>query len=303
MLQWPLDFVKNLTILEVSSAEDNAAMILLRTRLPVFIWIFWMLSGGVHATETAGNPFLDNGVTAHRGNSGEHPENTIPAFRSGIAVGADWIELDVFRTKDGKIVVIHDRTTDRVGDRNLAVSDSTFEQLLVVDVATKFRRRRGESDPAVPKHTIPLLEDVLRLAMTQDKTRVSIQPKTDCVADCIGVVKRLGAEKWVGFNDGNLQYMMDVKRLAPEIPVFWDRGKTDVGQDIQIAKQHGFESLVLHHSAVTEQKIRQIHRAGLEAGAWTVNDDATMVRLLNMGIDRIYTDHPVRLLALKRDGS
>ena len=44
--------------------------------------------------------FLHNGVTAHRGNSGEHPENTMPAFQSGIEVGADWIELDIFRTID-----------------------------------------------------------------------------------------------------------------------------------------------------------------------------------------------------------
>jgi len=66
--------------------------------------------------------FLDNGVTAHRGNSGQHPENTMPAFKSGLEVGADWIELDVFRTSDGKLVVIHDRTTGRVGDLDMDVT-------------------------------------------------------------------------------------------------------------------------------------------------------------------------------------
>ncbi len=45
--------------------------------------------------------FLKNGVTAHRGNSGEYPENTMAAFQSGIELGPDWIELDLFRTKDG----------------------------------------------------------------------------------------------------------------------------------------------------------------------------------------------------------
>jgi glycerophosphoryl diester phosphodiesterase len=105
--------------------------------------------------------FLNNGVTAHRGNSAEYPENTMPAFRSGIEIGADWIELDIFRTKDGKIVVIHDRTTQRVGDKNLVVPESTYEQLLTVDVATEFRNRQGKSVEAVPRQTIPLLKDVL----------------------------------------------------------------------------------------------------------------------------------------------
>ncbi len=240
------------------------------------------------AGQPAPNSFLHNGVTAHRGNSGEFPENTLAAFQSGIESGADWIELDIFRTQDGKLVVIHDKTTERVGDKNLVVAESTYEQLRAVDVATDFRRRKNKSIETVPKHTIPLLEDVLRLVLAQNKTRVSVQPKMECVADAISLVRRMGAEKWVGFNDGSLSYMTEVKRLAPDIPIFWDRGESDVTDDIRIAKQHGFESLVLHQSVITKEKIDQIHEAGLQVGAWTVNDEVTMTRLLKLGIDRIY---------------
>ncbi|NLX98126.1 MAG: hypothetical protein GXY83_18350 [Rhodopirellula sp.] len=244
--------------------------------------------------------FLQNGVTAHRGNSGEYPENTIPAFQSAIELGADWIELDIFCTRDGKLVVIHDRTTGRVGDRNLIVPDSTYEELLAVDVATGFRREHRKSITHCPKHTVPLLEDVLRLVMSQAKTRVSIQPKMDCVADAVELVKHLGAATWVGFNDGNLGYMAKVKEIAPQLTVFWDRSQSDIESDIRIAKRHGFEALVLHHSVTTEQKVKVIHAAGLEAGAWTVNDEAAMKRLLDMGIGRIYTDYPRRLLVIKQ---
>lgn len=274
-------------------------MTLSRSHAAFFALASLFLAANARGAGPAADRFLNNGVTAHRGNSGEHPENTMPAFRSGIEVGADWIELDVFRTKDGKLVVIHDRTTERVGDRNLAVPDCHYERLLTVDVAAEFRRRHGKSIEAVPKHTIPLLEDVLRLAMTQNKTRVSIQPKMDCVADAIDLVRQLGAERWVGFNDGNLQFMAEVKRLAPGIPVFWDRGESDVDEDVRIARRHDFESLVLHHDAVTKEKIERIHEAGMEAGVWTVNDEPTMARMLDLGIDRIYTDYPRRLLARK----
>ncbi len=246
--------------------------------------------------------FLNNGVTAHRGNSGECPENTLSAFESGIEIGADWIELDVFVTKDDKLVVIHDRTTQRVGDKNLTVPDSSYNELLTVDVATDFRNRMQKTIEECPRQNIPLLEAVLNLVMKQNRTRVSIQPKMDCVAEAVALVKSLNAESWVGFNDGNLKYMTEVKRLAPNIPVFWDRGaETNIEEDIQIANQHGFETLVLHQSGVTPEKVQKVKAAGLEFGAWTVNERATMERLLNMGVQRLYTDHPRMLLKLKMD--
>ena len=55
--------------------------------------------------------------------------------------GADWLELDIFLTKDGKLVVTHDKTTKRVGDKNLDIAESTYTELKTVDVATDFRRR------------------------------------------------------------------------------------------------------------------------------------------------------------------
>lgn len=252
--------------------------------------------------EPIARAFLNNGVTAHRGNSDEFPENTLPAFQSGMEVGSDWIELDLFRTRDGILVVTHDRTTERVGDRNLSVPDSTYEELLGVDVATDFRRRTGKSREECPPQRMPLLEDVLRVVMRQERTRVSIQPKMDCVADAIELVNSLGAERWVGFNDGNLQYMATVKRLAPDIPVFWDRGAaTDIDEDIRTARKHGFEALVLHHRGVTVEKVERAKAAGLEIGAWTVNDRAIMETLLDLGVERLYTDRPRLLCSVKQE--
>jgi hypothetical protein len=124
----------------------------------------------------------------------------------------------------------------------------------------------------------------------------------DCVADAVSLVRKLNAEAWVGFNDGNLQYMSEVKRLAPELPVFWDRGPTpDLDQDIPTAIEHGFESLILHHQGVTKEGVERISAAGLEVGAWTVNDPATMKRLLGIGVQRLYTDHPRALIAMLAD--
>lgn len=267
---------------------------------PEAFTLSWLELFQKKTSEILGQSFLSNGVTAHRGNSGEFPENTIPAFQSGIDIGADWIELDILRSKDGQLVVIHDTTTKRVGDQNLVVAGSTVAELAKVDVATDFRRRTKKGVEECPPQRIPLLKDVLLLVMKQNRTRVSIQPKMDCVADALALIKELKAERWVGFNDGNLTYMTEVKRLNRDIPVFWDRGaNTDIDEDIRIARQHGFEALVLHHSGVTPEKVRKIKAAGIEVGAWTVNDKATMTHLLDIGVQRFYTDHPEVLLGLK----
>lgn len=250
--------------------------------------------------QAAPDTFLKNGVTAHRGNSSAFPENTLPAFKSGIEVGADWLELDIFLTKDGKLVVTHDKTTQRVGDKDLTVADSTYAELKTVDVATDFRKRHQKTKQECPPQQMPLLEDVLKLVKQQHRTRVSIQPKADCVKESVALVKELSMEPWVGFNDGNLTYMSQVKQLAPAIPVFWDRGaESDIDADIKIAKQRGFEALVLNYQGITPEKIQKIKAAGLEPGAWTVNDPRLMKLLLKQGVVRLYTDEPRLLLNLR----
>jgi glycerophosphoryl diester phosphodiesterase len=266
--------------------------------LAVGFGLGWLVVG--LAAAPVKGAFLNNGVTAHRGNSGEYPENTLPALRSGIDVGADWIEVDIFRTRDGKLVVTHDRTTARVGDRNLDVAKSNYAELLKVDVATEFRRRNKQTLAECPKQTMPLLSEVIEMVKKQRRTRLSIQPKMACVADAVALIKRMNAEAWVGFNDGNLEYMSEVKRLAPDIPVFWDRGDSDLAADIRTARERGFKALVLNHRTLTRAKVELIHKAGLEAGVWTVNDEAELGRFLKMGVDRIYTDYPARLLRLRK---
>lgn len=257
-----------------------------------------MIARSLHAQTVTG--FLENGVTAHRGDSAECPENTLRAFQAAIDLGADWLECDVYKTRDGKLVILHDPTTKRVGDRELRPGEVTYEELKKVDVAYGFRQRKKLSLAECPVERIPLLEEVLELVKRQHKTRLSIQPKDDSTADIVAMVERHEAVRWVGFNDGSLAKMTLVKKLNPAIPVFWDMGtKLDLDRDLPIARQHGFETIVPHYKAVTAEVVAKIHRAGLKVGAWTVNEEAEMRRLLGMGVDRLYTDDPRLLLSIK----
>ncbi len=246
--------------------------------------------------------FRHNGVTAHRGDSGTFPENTMPAFESAMKLGVDWIELDIFRTRDGQLVVIHDETTQAVGDRSVHVHDENYAVLTTIDVAHRFRERNEMTLNKCPKEAMPLLSDVLERIRSQRKTRVSIQPKDGSTELAVKMVKDMHMEAWVGFNDGDLAKMSKVKELAPTIHVFWDRpANFDVDKDIAIAQAKGFESMVIHVDGITQEVVDKIHAANIEVGAWTVNDVAAMQRLLDLGVDRIYTDEPGRLLELKKE--
>ncbi|MCB1206901.1 MAG: hypothetical protein KDN18_21790 [Verrucomicrobiae bacterium] len=247
----------------------------------------------------SGASFLENGVTAHRGSSLEHPENTLEAFRHALELGVDWIELDIFTTADGHLVVHHDATTRATSDRDLSIAASTLADLRELDVAHHFRERHGLTRSSCPPATMPLLSEVLDLVITQAHTRLSIQPKDESVDAAIRLIEEKGARDWCGFNDGSLPKMKRVKELAPEIPVFWDRpARIDLDNDLETARACGFESLVIHQDGVDAEVISRVKESRFEVGAWTVNEPARMRELLELGIDRLYTDDPRTMLEL-----
>ena len=226
----------------------------------------------------------------------------MPAFRSAIALGADWIELDAHLSRDGRLVVIHDAHTGRVGDRALVAAESACDELRQVDVAWNFRAAAGLSLAECPRDEIPLLPDVIELIQSQRGTRLSIQPKASCVDECLALVQSMDACEWVGFNDGDLTKMQRVKELAAQVPVFWDRGPgTDIDADVRVAVDSGFESIVVHRAGVSASGVEAIHQAGLESGAWTVNDPEEMRGFLELRVDRLYTDAPRRMLQLRAE--
>ena len=248
---------------------------------------------------TEGSSFLSNGVTAHRGYPEAYAENTFQGYTAAMELGADWIELDVFTTADGQLVVSHDKTTGRFADRDLAIAQSTYAQLSTLDVAHSFREEHGLTEKEVPPARMPLLSEILELVQSQDKTRASLQPKDQSTAAAVEMVQDIGAQKWVGFNDGNLAKMSLVKELDPSIHVFWDlpaRGNLD--EEIAIATDRGFDSLVVNQNRVSPEVIETIETAGFESGAWTVNETSTMQRFIGWGIDRLYTDSADQALLL-----
>ena len=238
-------------------------------------------------------PITETGVTAHRGFSGAYVQNTMPAFEEALRLDVDWVELDVWTTADGQLVVTHDGSTLALTGEEGVIGEITYEEIAALDTAVEHRERTGVSEERMPPQRMPLLRDVLAFVMEQDRVRASLQPKDDSTAAAIELIREMGAGPWVSFNDGSLEKMSLVKELAPELPVFWDRWSVSKADEhIAIALDQGFESLVYNEQVVTPEAIDAVHAAGLEFGVWTVNDSRKMREFAEMGVNRLYTDHP-----------
>ena len=101
-------------------------------------------------------------VVAHRGASGQAPENTMESFRLGVEAGADAIELDVHLTADGQLAVIHDETLERTTDRTGRVAELTMEQIREADAGATFVREDDSGFPFADRGLrVPTLPEVL----------------------------------------------------------------------------------------------------------------------------------------------
>ena len=108
-------------------------------------WLVWACLPAL-ATEKLSKPVQQimmptRGICAHRGASSTYPENTLPAFREAVRLGAHQIEMDVQLTKDGKLVVIHDATVDRTTDGTGKVSELTLAEIQKLDAGKKKHAR------------------------------------------------------------------------------------------------------------------------------------------------------------------
>jgi len=222
-------------------------------------------------------------VMAHRGASAAAPENTIAAIRLAIDSGAQWVEIDVQETADGRIAVIHDSDLKKIGGSPLTVAGSTLEQLQQVDIGSWFGDQFADQ-------RIPTLEQVLELC--KDRIGVNIELKyygkqvrlEERVAE---IVERIGMTGQVMFMSLSHEGVKTLRRLRPE----WKVGllsSVAVGNLAEL----DVDFLALNGRAASRHMIRQAHKRDKEVMVWTVNDAVAMASMIGRGADALITDEP-----------
>ncbi|HEX4345988.1 MAG TPA: glycerophosphodiester phosphodiesterase [Vicinamibacterales bacterium] len=257
------------------------------------------------------HPFFESKgplVFAHRGGSALAPENTIAAFDSGIALGADGIELDVHLSRDGVVVVHHDATLDRTTDLSGRLAARTWDELSRADAGCRFAKDGGH--PFARKGiAVPALDDVLQRYRDQ---RVIIELKADTVQlaeAVVATVKRRDAVERVCLGSFGRRALRAVRALEPSMAtsaareeVRWALYRSWCRWPVTSPRYGGYQIPELSGTTrvVSRNFVDRAHRAGLGVQVWTIDDERAARRLLDWGVDALITDRPDVIVPIVR---
>lgn len=252
----------------------------------------WMATVNV----TAG----DVEIIAHRGASHDAPENTLESVRLGWEQGADAVEVDVYLSKDGHIVVHHDDTTKKLAGVDRKVVAQTLAELQRLDVgAWKGAKWKGVR--------IPRLDDVLATIPEGRRMFVEVKCGPEIVPGLAKAFKRCGKKPGqlvvISFN---YEVVKQAKATMPRIECFYlssfkrdeatGKLKPSAEELIVLAKAARLEGLNVSYKGLAGTAfIEKVQAAGLELFTWTVNSPAEARRLAKLGINGITTDRPAWL--------
>lgn len=224
------------------------------------------------------------GIIAHRGGAALAPENTLAAARQAIADGCDWIEIDVHESRDGEVLVIHDKDLKRVGKSELVVWETDAAELQKIDVGSWF-------DPKYRDERVPTLGQLLDVC--QGKIGVVIELKQfhhgqrleERVVDIVG---KHDMENQVMAMSFDIGIVKKLKSLRPDWQIGWVT-KEPVADPRPIVA----DFLAINHERATPELIRMAHRRYMPVFVWTVNDAKLVEKLAPWNPDMFITDNPV----------
>ena len=236
-------------------------------------------------------------IVAHRGNSSVAPENTLAAFDSAIAAGADLVELDYHHSSDGVPVVIHDPTLDRttnaeqvLGSPKMAVNNVSAADLAKLDAATWF----GSGFTAARLPT--LTESLDRI---QAGSMTLIERKAGDAATLVKLLEEKKLTDRVVVQAFDWEFVAACRKLSPTLTLATLHGKPATAELVRKAVATGADIIVWNHEKINHEEIALIHQLGKRAWVYTVDDPQKASDLIAAGIDGIITNKPAAMLKLR----
>lgn len=211
----------------------------------------------------------------HRGAKAYEPENTILSFKRALELGVNAVELDVRRTKDGEIVVIHDAEVDRTTNGKGLVSDLTLKE--IKELSTE----KGEK--------IPTLDEAL--AFLDRKVKVLIEIKEVGIEEkVLEIVKSRGLEDNViiiSFHEDSLKKVREMNGVI-KTGLIYVRHKDPIKAALSLKAQY----LLPMYKFVYPSLVKRAHENGLKVIVWTINTPEEAREYARMGVDGIASDRP-----------
>ena len=222
-------------------------------------------------------------LVGHRGAAAHAPENTLASFNMAKTV-ADFVEFDVWPTKDGQLVVIHDDTVDRTTNGKGAVSSLTLAEIRTLDAGSWFNATfAGEK--------IPTLEETLQAIQTE--AAPFMERKGGTVAQFVDFLRRVPLRPEGIVMSFDYAFITELKRAKPDVQIGWLGSGPLTAAQITQAISDGVSHFVWASADLTAESVKLIHLNGALVFAWTVNDMAAVTVLNEMSVDGIITDRSV----------
>jgi len=217
---------------------------------------------------------------AHRGDPVGHRENTLPAFAAALAQGADMLELDLRRTRDGAIVVLHDQSLLRLWELDASVGDLDLSEVA----------RLGHGDVR-----IPTLRQVLDTVPPEVELMVDFT-RREVVAGALDQALSADALDRCLFVTGNVEALRLLRGLSgrARIGLTWTEG---ADPPLDVLGELGAEFWNPMYSFVTAEGVAAVHEAGLLVSTWTVDVSEDMTRVVADGVDAVVSNRVAELVA------
>ena len=215
---------------------------------------------------------------AHRGDPVGHRENTLPAFAAAVAQGADMLELDLRRTRDGAIVVLHDQSLLRLWGRDASVGEVDLAEVVGL----------GEGDVRIP--TLRQVLDATTTDLMVDFTRREV------VVGALDQVLAADALDRCLFVTGNVEALRLLRGLSgrARIGLTWTEGAEP---PMALLDELGAEYWNPMFTLVTAGGVEAVHAAGLRVSTWTVDGVDDMARVVADGVDAVVSNRVAELVA------
>ncbi|MFT4030200.1 MAG: glycerophosphodiester phosphodiesterase family protein [Protaetiibacter sp.] len=224
-------------------------------------------------------------ISGHRGAAGTAPENTIRSFRAAISDGAGTVELDLQRSADHALIVMHDSTVDRTTGGTGRVNDLELSRI---------RELRAGGEP-VPTFT-EVLDAIDAPIQVEVKDPLAVEPLIALLRERPEIGARVVLS---GFSE---EVLRELAAAVPEVP----RGLICRGYDDTLLGRLadlGCEVVYSGWPGLTADAVRALHDAGLSVAAWNVNTREELARALALGVDEISTDHPALVAGWLESGA
>jgi glycerophosphoryl diester phosphodiesterase len=226
-------------------------------------------------------------VVGHRGAPRDEPENTLASFERAIRIGADWIEFDLRRTKDGVLVVIHDEKVDRTTNGKGLVRDLTFKELQELDAGNGQR--------------IPSLQQVIELS--RDRVKMDMEIKEEGIeADVVSAIERNGITARCMVSSFMLQPIKNAGGLNSHImtAVIMDKMPENVEKYIDMLSYDvRADAFMLGTRVVSPPFLAELRRSGFKIGIWNADTPDQIEKYAAMQPDYLCSNYPDRLIQLR----